>query len=256
VFKLFLVWDAACGADCTGDWAEVFDAAAPDDDVDFTITESRPESAVTREGGHGGEAASEGGAEVVVVRLQRCGEDEILGAAAFHKNAHGAGEGYFRVEEVFEGFLRGFLSHGGNVACFGVLLQVCEEMIEVVCGVIRDGEGRVLACRRSAERHLGGLWEFPGGKVDAGESYEAALVRELMEELAISVEVSGQVGEPVVWSDEKVTIRLTAFFCEISEGQPVAIDHSEIRWCRQEEMERLDWAEADLPILETLRCSF
>lgn len=129
-------------------------------------------------------------------------------------------------------------------------------MIEVVCGVIRDGEGRVLACRRSAERHLGGLWEFPGGKVDAGESHKVALVRELREELSISVKVAGQVGEAVVWSDENVTIRLTAFFCEISDGRPVAIEHSEIRWCRQEEMERLEWAEADLPILEAVRCSF
>lgn len=160
------------------------------------------------------------------------------------------------MKEVFEGFLRVFHLHGGRVACFGAILQVCGKMIEVVCGVIRDGEGRVLACRRSAGRHLGGLWEFPGGKVDTGEIHETALIRELREELSISVSVAGQVGEPVVWSDGKVTIRLTAFFCEISEGEPVAIEHSEIRWCRQGEMERLDWAEADLPILEVVRCSF
>ncbi len=61
--------------------------------------------------------------------------------------------------------------------------------IDVVCGVILDGEGRCLACRRPEGKHLGGLWEFPGGKVDAGEMPDAALVRELEEELGIRVEV-------------------------------------------------------------------
>ncbi len=62
------------------------------------------------------------------------------------------------------------------------------KVIRVVCGVITDESGRVLACRRSEERHLGGLWEFPGGKVEAGEGDEEALVRELKEELGVDVE--------------------------------------------------------------------
>ena len=129
-------------------------------------------------------------------------------------------------------------------------------MIEVVCGVIRDGEGKVLACKRSAERHLGGLWEFPGGKVDAGESHQAALVRELREELAIAVKVGLQVGEAVEWSDGEVKIRLTAFSCRISEGRPQAIEHSEIRWCGMDGLEDLEWAEADVPIVKAVACSF
>ena len=55
-------------------------------------------------------------------------------------------------------------------------------MIDVVCGVIENSEGQFLACLRPAGKHLGGLWEFPGGKVDPGESPESALVRELQEE--------------------------------------------------------------------------
>ncbi|MGJ8644869.1 MAG: (deoxy)nucleoside triphosphate pyrophosphohydrolase [Luteolibacter sp.] len=125
-------------------------------------------------------------------------------------------------------------------------------MIEVVCGVIRDGEGRVLACRRSAERHLGGLWEFPGGKVDEGESHEFALVRELKEELSILVKIEGQVGEPVKWSDGKVSIRLTAYLCIIAEGEPLANEHSEIRWGVLGDLSALSWAEADLPILANI----
>lgn len=127
-----------------------------------------------------------------------------------------------------------------------------ERMIEVVCGVIRDGEGRVLACRRSAERHLGGLWEFPGGKVEGGESHEVALARELREELAIVVEVGARVGHSVIWADGRVSISLTAFFCEISGGELAALEHSELRWCGVGELDELEWAGADLPIVRNL----
>ncbi|MEP2774775.1 MAG: (deoxy)nucleoside triphosphate pyrophosphohydrolase [Luteolibacter sp.] len=127
--------------------------------------------------------------------------------------------------------------------------QVSEEMIEVVCGVIRDGDGRVLACKRSDERHLGGLWEFPGGKVDAGESHETALERELREELGISVVVGDRLDAVVEWTDGEVAIRLTGYRCEISEGEPVALEHEEMRWCEVSELEGLDWAEADVPLV-------
>ena len=126
-------------------------------------------------------------------------------------------------------------------------------MIEVVCGVILDGSGRALACRRAAGRHLGGLWEFPGGKVEEGEMPEKALARELREELGISVEVGGKMDAVVEWTDGDVSIRLTAFRCRIIEGEPVALEHEEIRWCDAGELAMLDWAEADLPILSELR---
>jgi 8-oxo-dGTP diphosphatase len=122
-------------------------------------------------------------------------------------------------------------------------------MKEVVCGVILDRNGKVLACRRAADRHLGGLWEFPGGKVEDGESPEKALARELLEELGISVEVGGKMDPVVEWTDGDVSIRLTAFWCGIIEGQPVALEHEEIRWCETEELSALDWAEADVPVV-------
>lgn len=125
-------------------------------------------------------------------------------------------------------------------------------MIEVVCGVIIDGEGRVLACRRGLCRHLGGLWEFPGGKVDTGETHEDALKRELSEELGIVVSVGGKICAAVEWTDGDVSIRLTAFHCGIIEGQAEAMEHEEIRWCALVELEGLDWAEADVPIVEEL----
>lgn len=129
-------------------------------------------------------------------------------------------------------------------------------MTEVVCGVIYDDAGRVLACRRSLGRHLGGLWEFPGGKVDEAETHEAALERELSEELSVLVTTGKRIHPVVEWTDGNVSIRLTAFFCRITEGKPVALEHEEIRWCAPGELAELDWAEADLPIVAEIQRGF
>lgn len=132
--------------------------------------------------------------------------------------------------------------------------MICDawRVIEVVCGVILDRNGKVLACRRAAGRHLGGLWEFPGGKIEDEESPKKALGRELQEELGISVEVGGIMDAVVEWTDGDVSIRLTAFRCEIIDGEPVALEHAEIRWCEMQELPALDWAEADEPIVAEL----
>lgn len=84
-------------------------------------------------------------------------------------------------------------------------------MLEVVCGIIENAEGKILACRRGLERHLGGLWEFPCGKIDAGETAEAALARELHEELGITVRVGKSLVATVEWTDGAVSIRLRGF---------------------------------------------
>lgn len=125
-------------------------------------------------------------------------------------------------------------------------------MIDVVCGVVEDAEGRVLACLRPAGKHLGGLWEFPGGKVEDGESPRTALARELREELGVEVEVLGPL-EPVPWQYERGPIRLLPFHCRIIRGEPVAHEHERLCWCACHELGELAWAPADLPVLEQLR---
>ncbi len=124
-------------------------------------------------------------------------------------------------------------------------------MIEVVCGVIEDDQGRFLACRRPAHKHLGGLWEFPGGKVEPAESPAAALGRELLEELGIDVEV-GERMTPVEWCYPFGTIRLSPYRCRILGGRAAAIEHDELRWCPPGRLSELDWAAADLPVLAEL----
>ena len=125
-------------------------------------------------------------------------------------------------------------------------------MLEVVCGIITNSSGQILACRRGLDRHLGGLWEFPGGKVDAGETPEAALARELHEELGITVGVGKALSAIVEWTDGAVSIRLRGYFCEILEGTPHAHEHEEIRWCEVSELADLEWAEADVPLVQEL----
>jgi len=101
-------------------------------------------------------------------------------------------------------------------------------------------------------KHLGGLWEFPGGKVDPGEFPTAALIRELREELGIEVAVGAALAA-VVWSYDRGEIRLLPYFCTMRDDQtPRAIEHEELLWCAPENFGSLPWAAADLPVLDQI----
>lgn len=122
-------------------------------------------------------------------------------------------------------------------------------MIKVVCGVIGNEAGEVLACLRPEGKHLAGLWEFPGGKVDEGEKPEDALIRELREELSVEVEILDSLAE-VIWNYGDRTIQLLPFRCRIIGGTLQATEHEEVLWCSAEAAAGLAWAEADLPVLD------
>lgn len=119
-------------------------------------------------------------------------------------------------------------------------------MIDVVAGVIVDSRDRVLACRRRPER--GGLWEFPGGKIEPGETPADALVREIREELAVGIEVGDHIVTVEVFDPR---IRLSSYWARLTEASPhQSTDHDAIRWAARSELASLDWAPADL---ETVR---
>lgn len=88
--------------------------------------------------------------------------------------------------------------------------------------------------------------------MDVGETPQEALARELQEELGVEVEVGERLDAVVNWSDGEVAIRLTGYWCEIVDGEPLALEHEEICWCEVCELDELEWAEADLPLVEEL----
>lgn len=120
-------------------------------------------------------------------------------------------------------------------------------MIQVVCAIIVRENRAVLVCQRAPGSHLGGLWEFPGGKVEPGESPEAALIREMREELAIEVRC-GRALSPVEWDYGRGAMRLLPYLCRITAGEPRALEHAALRWCCCEEFSALEWAPADVPV--------
>jgi 8-oxo-dGTP diphosphatase len=115
----------------------------------------------------------------------------------------------------------------------------------VVSAALLDGAGRVLAARR---RRPDG-WEFPGGKVEPGETEPAALARECREELGVAVEVGDRLG-PDVPVGEGWTLR--AWTGRIVGGEPVAHEHAELRWVAYADLDRLHWLPGDRPAVAAL----
>jgi 8-oxo-dGTP diphosphatase len=127
---------------------------------------------------------------------------------------------------------------------------VADLPIPVVCAVIEDGSGRVLVAQRPAHKHLALKWEFPGGKVETGESPEAALAREIREELGIAIEILRAL--PRFHHDYgAVVITMLPFVARLAPGSaaPHPHEHVAIRWVAPAELPSLDLAAADLPIL-------
>ena len=124
-------------------------------------------------------------------------------------------------------------------------------MTDVVAALIWDGE-RFLACQRPANKARGLLWEFVGGKVEPGETPEAALIRECREELDITVEPKDVFME-VIHEYPDLTVRLILFNAVIAEGTPKALEHNDLRWITTQQIDELDFCPADEEILKKLR---
>jgi 8-oxo-dGTP diphosphatase len=118
----------------------------------------------------------------------------------------------------------------------------------VGAAILRDG--RVLAARRTSPTAAAGRWEFPGGKIEPDETPEAALVREVAEELGCRVEVTGWLaGEAPIGTSHVLTVALA----RLVDGEPDPVVHDLLRWLAAAELGEVDWLEADRPFLAELR---
>lgn len=122
-------------------------------------------------------------------------------------------------------------------------------MIDVTCALIIQDQ-KILVAQNNPTSDQAGKWEFPGGKIKPNETAEECIVREIMEELELSVSVSCKLEE-VAYDYGRKIIRLIPFICEIKGGEIVLHDHQAIKWLSREELNDVDFSAADRALLNT-----
>ncbi len=122
--------------------------------------------------------------------------------------------------------------------------------VEVAAGVIFRS-GQLLITQRHADAHLGGLWEFPGGKREPGETFAQCLTRELREELGVEVDV-GELFDSVTHAYADKTVRLEFFLCRLSAGEPQPLDCAALKWVGREELAAYTFPAADAQLINRL----
>lgn len=121
-----------------------------------------------------------------------------------------------------------------------------------VVGAVITRDGLVMCAQRGDDGNLPGLWEFPGGKIEQGESKQAALMREITEELECTVEVGREVTT-TTHEYEFGEVTLTTFYCRLVAGTPKLTEHASIKWLPPDELESIPWAPADIPAIALIR---
>jgi len=122
--------------------------------------------------------------------------------------------------------------------------------IEVVAGVIKDGD-RIFATQRGYGDQKGG-WEFPGGKMEPGETPQQALVRELKEELAVDVRVGDKICT-VEYDYPKFHLTMHCFFASVVSGSLTLLEHEDAKWLDRESLNSVNWLPADIEVVNCIR---
>jgi 8-oxo-dGTP diphosphatase len=122
--------------------------------------------------------------------------------------------------------------------------------MKVTAAVIEEN-GNVLIGRRKPGRHMGGKWEFPGGKIESGETPQESLARELLEELNIRVRI-GEFLCSAFYDGDGVSLELLVYRVQRLEGEPALIEHEELRWVEPGELAGFDLADSDRKVVEKL----
>ena len=125
------------------------------------------------------------------------------------------------------------------------------KQIEVVAAIIHDNVGRIFATQRGYGDYKDG-WEFPGGKMEAGETPEEALKREIWEELETRIVVE-QLVQTVEWNYPKFHLTMHCFWCHVGSGSLTLKEHEAARWLNKKQLDSVDWLPADKVVVERLK---
>ncbi len=128
--------------------------------------------------------------------------------------------------------------------------------VEVVCAVIKNDNNEIFCCRRGPGRALEGFWEFPGGKVETNETYEQTIVREIKEELKTIIEPIRYIGVSNYEYNElenPFSITMYAYECKLIDGELELTEHTEKKWVKVEDLDKVNFAAADLPIVKLIK---
>lgn len=125
-----------------------------------------------------------------------------------------------------------------------------KKIVRVVAAIVKDGD-RILAMQRG-HGQFKGKWEFPGGKVEVGETSTAALLREMKEEMDAEVEI-GELVHTVEYNYPDFHLSMDCFFCSIHSGQWEMKEHLDARWLKKEELDSVEWLPADVGLIELLK---
>jgi 8-oxo-dGTP diphosphatase len=129
--------------------------------------------------------------------------------------------------------------------------QIADRKFIEVSAALIFHQGKLLIAQRRAKDHLGGLWEFPGGKREAGESFEQCLVREIREELGVAVSV-GELFEEVTHAYPEKSVHLKFFICKLLSGEPRPLGCAAFKWVAPAELNDYEFPAADAQLLQNL----
>lgn len=126
-----------------------------------------------------------------------------------------------------------------------------KKTIKVVAAIIENENEEILCALRSPQMTLPNMWEFPGGKVEEGESLHTAIEREIREELSCEIKALDLFNDNTHEYD-KFIINLICIKCKLIDGTPIATEHSKLIWLKRDNLESLKWAPADIPAVTEL----
>ena len=124
------------------------------------------------------------------------------------------------------------------------------DKFDVVAAIIIKDDKYFIA-QRNRNKHMGLSWEFPGGKVEEGESFEIALKREIEEELNIEINIKNKLGEEN-YQDDKINVKLHYFICSHFNGEIILSEHEDSAWITKNEFKNYNFAEGDSDIINLL----